>query len=162
MSTVHTTPTTVNISTQKVDVVAELQAFIDGVNGMLTGIDPFILIGQTLPKAQLLAQVEKLIAAITTTKANRKTLAQNVADERAQMAVVKPFRKAMKTFLIARYGENSPVLQQFGYRQYRRPKTSAASRASGVAKSTATKKARRTKATQPAPVAAATGANKTA
>lgn len=148
MSSVNTTPTTVNISAQKVDVIAELQALVDGINGMLTGIDPFILTGQTLARAALLAEVQKLITAMSTTKATRKLLAQNVADERAQGLIVKPLRKAMKSFLIARYGENSPQLQQFGYPPNRKRTTKASVKAAAAVKGKATKAATGTKGKQ--------------
>jgi hypothetical protein len=134
MSTPIVTPTTQSLTTQKLDVVAEFQALIDGINSMLTGIDPFILGGITVSRADLLAKLQARIDAAVKTKNDRKAVAADVAAEKAAAAVANPLRKGIKALCISRYGATSPVLQQLGFVQNRAPKRKSANVAAGAAK----------------------------
>lgn len=120
-------------------MIAEFQALIDGINAMLTGIDPFILGGITISRADLLAKLQARIDAAVKTKSDRKAVAADVAAEKVAAAVADPLRKGLKSLCVSRYGATSPVLQQLGFVQNRRPKRKSANVASGAAKRQATR-----------------------
>jgi hypothetical protein len=141
LSTPVITPTTQSLTTQKLDVVAEFQALIDGINSMLTGIDPFILGGITISRADLLAKLQARIDAAVKTKNDRKAVAADVAAEQAAAVVANPLRKGIKALCISRYGATSPVLQQLGFVQNRPPKRKSTNVAAGAAKRQATRTA---------------------
>jgi hypothetical protein len=139
MPTPITTPTTPSLSTQKADVIAEFQALIDGINTLLTGIDPFILLGKSISRADLLAKLQARIDAAVKTNDDRKVVSADVAAEKAAAAVADPLRKGLKAFAISQYGETSPKLQQLGFVPYRTPKRKPATVAAAAAKGTATR-----------------------
>jgi hypothetical protein len=141
MPTPIVTPTTQSLTTQKLDVIAEFQALIDGINSMLTGIDPFILSGITISRADLLAKLQARIDAALKTKADRKAVAADVAAEKTATSVANPLRKGIKALCISRYGATSPVLQQLGFVQNRSPKRKSANVAAGAEKGQATRQA---------------------
>jgi hypothetical protein len=143
-----TTPTTVNVTTQKLDTTAEYQALVDGINADLAGIDPFVLGDTNVPRATLVATFTNVVTTANATKAARLQLATLVAAEQAALATAQPYRKSMKQYLLARLGENNPKLQTYGYTPNRVPKKSAAAKASGVVKAQATRTARGTKGKQ--------------
>ena len=141
MSTPITTPTTLSITTQKSDVVAEYQALLDNMDTLIPGVDPFLISGQSVPRAELKSKLQARIDAAAKTKADRKTVAADVAAERAAAAAAEPLRKGVRAFCMARFGATSPILQQLGFVQHRTPKPKVANKAAGHAKATQTKKA---------------------
>ena len=60
-------------------------------------------------------------------------------------AAVAPYRRDMRSYLVSKYGPNSPTLQAFGFTQAKAPQKSAAAKAAGVAKAKATRAAIGTK-----------------
>jgi hypothetical protein len=153
--------TTINVSTQKADLVATYRALIQGINSRLAGIDSFTLGKQTFSRADFLSRLQSRIDMAETVKADRATLQKSVADERTLDIVTKPLRAQMKIYLQARFGKESPELQDFGFTQSRTPKPSAGTKAAAVTQAKATRAARGTKGTQQkkaikAPRAAAT------
>jgi hypothetical protein len=140
-----TATTTVNVTTQKADAVLEMQAFINGINTLLPGVDPFRLSRQTLTRAQLLAQAQARLDAATATKNARLTLHTSVEAERIAAQSFQPIRVAFRAYLVAIYGANAPELQQYGYVQNRKPKRTAQGKATAAAKAKATRAARGTK-----------------
>ncbi len=143
-----TTPKTVSITTQKTDRQAELQALINGINALMTGVDPFLIAKKTIARADLIAQFQKGIDAAKATKEARLALATAVSHERDIVATIKPLRSAFKTFAQGRFGKNAPELQQLGFVQDRTPKKSMQNAAAGVVKAQATRKVRGTKGRQ--------------
>jgi hypothetical protein len=139
MPTPITTPTTPSLSTQKADVIAEFQALIDGINTLLTGIDPFILLGKTVSRAEVLAKLQARIDTAVKTKNDRKVVAADVAAEKAAAAAANPIRKGIKAFAINQFGDTSPLLQQLGFVPHRTPKRKPKNVAAGAAKGTATR-----------------------
>jgi hypothetical protein len=139
MSTPITTPVTPSITTQKVDVIAEYQALLEGLDSLLAGIDPFVLGGQTISRADLKARLQSRVDAAQKVKSTRKTLAALVAHERATATAVDPIRSLLKAFCGARFGATSPVLQQLGFVQRRRRKARPANQAAGAAKAKKTR-----------------------
>ena len=114
MTSPITTPVTVNLSTLKTDLVARLEAFITGLDTLLPGIDPFVLSGIVIGRADLVARARSRIDAAHRTTADRKTVAADVATERELDAALRPLMKGVKAFLVSRFGENSPQMQQMG------------------------------------------------
>ena len=141
MSTPITTPVTPSITTQKVDVIAEYQALLEGLDSLLPGIDPFFIGGQTVSRAELKAKLQARIDAAQKVNAQRKTLAALVADERATAAAADPLRSLLKAFCGARFGATSPILQQLGFVQRRRRRTRPANQAAGAEKAKKTRQA---------------------
>lgn len=143
-----TTPKTVNLTTQKLDMQAQYQAVIDGSNALLPGVDPFVIANQTIARAALLAQFQEGIDAAKATKAARIALSAAVAHERAVNATLTPLRSDFKTYAQGRFGKRAPELQKLGFVQNRTPKKSLKKAAAGVVKSAATRTARATKGRQ--------------
>jgi hypothetical protein len=149
---INTTPVTVDVTSQKADLVAVYEALIDGIKTLLVGVDPIVL-GTTAPsvsmtQASILAQLQQRVDAANATKAARKALASLVAAERGLDVQVRPLRAALKRFLVARLGPNSPELQKFGFTQNRRPRKTAQSKAQAASKATATRAKRSTQGRQ--------------
>jgi hypothetical protein len=148
-TTTLTTPTNVsvtkvNIAAQKATVEAQYKALIAGINAELTADQQFIINGETLSKAALLARFQARLDAAQKTKADRTTLTTTVDAERRLQLEVTPLRTGFKVYLLSRYGKSSPELQKFGFTQTKRPQRPVASKAAGVAKSKATRAARGT------------------
>jgi hypothetical protein len=139
MSTSTVTPITPSITTQKVDIIAEYQALLEGLDSLLAAIDPFVLGGQTISRADLKARLQSRIDAAQKVKAMRKTLSALVADERATAAAADPLRSQLKAFCGARFGATSPILQQLGFVPRRRRRTRPAKQADGAAKAKKTR-----------------------
>jgi hypothetical protein len=148
MPTPIITPTTQSLTTQKVDVIAEFQALVDGINSLLTGIDPFILLGQTVSRADLLAKLQARIDAALKTKNDRKLVAADVAAEKGAAAIANPLRRGVKAFAISQFGDTSPKLQELGFVPHRTPKRKPKNVAAGAMKAKATRKTRGTKGKQ--------------
>jgi hypothetical protein len=153
-----TTPTTPSLTTQKVDVVAEFQALIDGIGTLLAGIDPFLVLNRSIPRSEVLATLQARIDAAGKTKAERKLLAADVAAEKDAAVAANAMRKALKAFCVARFGATSPILQQLGFVQNRKPKVKPANKAAGATKATKTRAVRGTKGKQPRAAASAAAA----
>jgi hypothetical protein len=158
--------TTIQIATQKADVVAEYTALVAGMKADLADILTFVLNDVTWTHDALVAQFEKRLQAAQTIKASRTTLQQAVADDKAVQKEVDALRNAMRGYLKARFGKNSPKLQKFGFTPNRTPKKAASVKAAAVVKAKATRVARGTKGTKqkaaikgsPAPTASAPAA----
>jgi hypothetical protein len=139
-----TTPTTVNVSSQKASLAALLAALVAGINTELVGVDPFVLDGANLTRADLLARIQAVLDAIASVKAARTTLAQALADQKTAIAAGRKLRAAMKRTLQGRLGPSSPTLQKFGFAPARSAKTPVATKAQAKVKAKATRAARGT------------------
>jgi hypothetical protein len=139
-----TTPTTVNVSSQKAPLAALLAALVEGINTELVGVDPFVLGGTTYPRAVLLARIQAVLDAITSVRTARTALGQAIASQKAALAEGRALRAALKKTLQGRFGASSPVLQKFGFTPARTPKTPIATKAEAKVKAKATRAARGT------------------
>jgi hypothetical protein len=139
------TPTTVNVTTQKADAVLQLQALLHGIQLKLPGVDPFLLYRLTLSRDELVKRIQTRLDTAIATKASRQAMHNAVAAERAAQAEFKPIRSALRSYLAGVYSANAPELQEFGFVQNRRPAKTVASKAAAVAKGKATRVARATK-----------------
>jgi hypothetical protein len=120
-------------------------------------MDPFVLNGETIPRTDLIARLQAVVADMRQTRADRLAAAASLARERASLASTAPLLAALKTFVQARYGKTSPRLQHFGFVQNRKPKVRADAKAAGAAKARATRTALGTKGRQQKAVARASG-----
>jgi hypothetical protein len=137
--------TTIQIATQKADVVAEYTALVDATKSDLADVATFVFSDVTWTRDALVAEFEKRLNAAKLIKASRTTLQQTVADEKAIQKEVDPLRNAMKGYLKTRFGKNSPKLQKFGFTPDRTPKKAPSVKAAAVVKAQATRTARGTK-----------------
>jgi hypothetical protein len=140
-----TTTTTINVTTQKADIVLELQALIHGVNTLIPNVDPFLLARKTVSRAAFLSQAQARLDAALKTKDARIALHNAVEAERNAQADFKPTRSAFRAYLVSYYGANAPELQQYGFVQNRRPKKTAQAKANAATKAKATRTAQGTK-----------------
>jgi hypothetical protein len=136
-----TTPTTINVSTQRATFAALLAALVTGINTVLPGVDPFDVDGVTVTRANLLARIQAALDAITAVKAARTALQQAVATQVAALADAR--------------GQKNPALQKLGFTPTRTPVTPVATKAEAQVKKAATRKA---KAPAPIPAVAAPAA----
>jgi len=139
------TPTTVNVTTQKADAVLQLQALLHGILVKLPAVDPFLLYRLTLSRDELVKRIQTRLDTAIATKTSRQAMHNAVAAERAAQADFKPIRSALRSYLVGVYGANAPELQEFGFVQNRRPAKTVASKAAAIAKGKATRVARATK-----------------
>jgi hypothetical protein len=133
-----------NITTQKVNVEAEYQALITGINALLPGIDPFVFANLSLSRADLIKSLQRRIDAAEATKAARMAYHVAVAEERAVAAIVSPQRASLKVYLQGRFGKTNSQLQAFGFTPNRIPSKSVAAKATGLTTARATRVARNT------------------
>jgi hypothetical protein len=150
-----TTPTTINVSTQRATFAALLAALVTGINTVLPGVDPFDVDGVTVTRANLLARIQAALDAITAVKAARTALQQAVATQVAALADARGLRSAVKTTAQAKLGKKNPALQKLGFTPTRTPVTPVATKAEAQVKKAATRKA---KAPAPIPAVAAPAA----
>ncbi len=148
-------PTTINVSTQRATFAALLAALLAGINTELPGVDPFDVDGVTVTRANLLARIQAALDAITAVKAARTALQQAVATQVAALADARGLRSAVKTTAQAKLGKKNPALQKLGFTPSRTPVTTVATKAEAQVKKAATRKA---KAPAPIPAVAAPAA----
>ncbi len=139
------TPTTVNVTTQKGDTVLQLQALRHSILVSLPGVDRFLLSFMTLSRDELVARVQARLDAAIATKTSRQAMHNAVAAERIAEAQFRPLRSALRSYVAAVYSANAPQLQEFGFVQNRRPAKTVASKATAIVKAKATRAARATK-----------------
>jgi hypothetical protein len=142
------TTTTINVSSQKSTLQAQLSALITGINKDLTGVDPFDLDGVSTKRADVLARIQALLDAITTVKSARTTLQTAVANQTTLLAQVRGLRVAMKRFLQTKFGPTSTKLQDFGFTQTHPGKATVPTKAAAQTKAKATRVARGTAGTK--------------
>ncbi len=157
------TTSTINVSTQRSPLQAQLSALVNGINTDLVGVDPIDLDGVSTKRADVLARIQALLDAITAVKSARTVLQTAVASQNTLLAGGRALRIAMKRFLQTKFGPTSPKLQDFGFTQTHQGKAKVATKAEGITKAKATRTARGTAGKKqkaaikaPAPVAATT------
>jgi hypothetical protein len=139
---------TVDVTSQKADLVAVYEALIAGIQTLLVGVDPIVLgtnaSSASMTQASILGLLQQRVDAANATRTARKSLATLVAVELELDAQARPLRAALKRFLVARLGPNNPELQKFGFTQNRRPRKTAKSKAQAANKAQATRTKRST------------------
>jgi hypothetical protein len=133
-----------DISTQKSETIASFTALMKGINTDLPNIDPFVMAGQTIPRATVLGALQGRIDAAEQTRAAATAFHLAVESERAVALNANALRAALKLLVQSQFGPKSTKLQDFGFLPRKRTKTTAAAKAEGAVKAKATRKARGT------------------
>jgi hypothetical protein len=167
------TSNTVNVSSQRASLQAQLTALLTGIKNDLAGVDPIDLDGVPTKQAEIVAEVEALLAAIAAVKEQRKLLLSAVAKQKDLLAQFRGVRVSIKRFLQTKFGAQSPKLQDFGFTQTHQGKATVEVKAAAQAQAKATRALRHTAgkkqkqavqapppAKAPAPVAATPSAPK--
>lgn len=137
-----TTTNTIVIAQQKVDLEASYRALIDGLNTLYPKVTEFDLNGQTFQRADLLGKFQNRVDSSEKTKSMRSDLKAQVKGEKAVDKEVRPLRSAVKRWVEAREGVDSPKLQKLGFPERKQGKTKPAVKARAVVKAEETKQAR--------------------
>jgi hypothetical protein len=126
-------------------------AFIAICNALITGIDAlpdktFLLGGQTYTKAQVVAPLQTVVDAAGKAAADEATWHSSVQDEHDAEAAAREMVDALKPFLQGRLGKSNPLLRsQFGLAPVKTAQKTVAAKATGIAKSLATRAIRGTR-----------------
>ena len=104
----------------------------------------FVLGGKTYPKTAVVSALSAYTAANQTAAAEKLKWKKAVADEKAALAGARPLRALVKTYLQGKLGKSSAELTSYGFDPAKAPKTTVKAKATGQAKSTATREARNT------------------
>jgi hypothetical protein len=147
-----TTPTSINVSTQRAPFAALLAALVTGINAVLPGVDPFDVDGVTIARATVLARIQAALDAIAAVKAARTALQSAIATQKAAITDARGLRAGVKRTAQAKLGQSNPSLQKLGFTPLRKPVTTVAAKAQAQAKRAATRAAKK-----PAPAPVATG-----
>jgi hypothetical protein len=155
--------TTINVSSQKSPLAAQLAALVNGINTDLVGVDPFDLDGVSTKRADVLSLVQEVLDVMTAVRSARTALQTAVAAQSGLLTRGRALRVAMKRILQCKFGPTSPKLQDFGFTQTHKGKADVATKAAALAKARATRIARGTAGKQqkalikaPPPVATTT------
>ena len=128
-------------------VESQFTALVVGLQG-LTDVDTWILGNKTVKKADVIAVFQQCVSAIAASDASH-TSWQNALDrEKAALAVARPLRSSVKSFLDGRLGKQNPDLQTFGFKPAKTPDKTVAAKATGIARTKATRAARHTMGSQ--------------
>jgi hypothetical protein len=141
-SSVQATGTEEVVTTQR---QPEDRQAVTGMQRNFTGLTSVMLGGKDYAPAELISLFQASVDAADTTDASERTYHDNVTSERQAEASLAPIRKALRTFLIARYGAASTKLKEFGVippKKKRKP--DAATLAQAVQTAKATREARGT------------------
>ena len=150
-----TTPTSINVSTQRAPFAALLAALVTGINAVLPGVDPFDVDGVTIARATVLARIQAALDAMAAVKAARTVLQSAIAIQKAAITDARGLRAGVKRTAQAKLGQSNPALQKLGFTPLRKPVTTVAAKAKAQAKRAATRAAKKP---APAPVATAPAA----
>jgi hypothetical protein len=126
-------------SNTKAALVTSVKALITCINTDLSDVQSFILDTQTTTRTSLLALLQAVVDADAATVTAYGAWRADVAAEDAAIAQVTPVRKAMKTYLQARYGKSSPKLLLAGFAPDKPSTKTATSKMVGVVKGATTR-----------------------
>ncbi len=127
----------------KVDMKAEASAVIAAFAKYYPAGGSLTLSGQVVAIALFVQMLKDLIAAIDASNAATTARRNAVADERAKLAALRPLLKALKSLVINQFGASSQAMTDFGFAAAP-PSPSVATKAAALAKSRATREARKT------------------
>jgi hypothetical protein len=137
--------TTVNVTTQRATFAALLAALVTGINTELTGVDPFVVDGQTIARADLLGRIQAALDAIGAVKAARTQLQSTVAKQKVAIADARTLRAGVKRLAQSKFGPSSPTLQKLGFTPTRQGRATVRTKAKAQVQAEATRTARGTK-----------------
>ena len=135
---------TTNQSNAKAALVTLCNALITGIGALPD--KTFLLGGQTFTKAQVVAPLQAFVDSAAKTAADEAAWHASLLEERTDEAAARVMIAALKPMLQGRLGKRSPLLQsQFGLAPAKTVQKTVAAKATGIAKSKATRAVRGTK-----------------
>ena len=140
----RSTSSTGSTRTAKVDVEAEVQAVISGLQAYYQPTDEFLMSDGTFTRDQLIARFHAFVAAVEQTKSDYQIWRADVASEQALLTQVRPLRAGVRGIVQARFGKQGPQVLQFGFTPVKTAVRTAASKAAAAEKAVATRRARGT------------------
>jgi hypothetical protein len=127
---------------KKTDLQSAYAALVLGLQQHYQPGDTFPLSTGTLTRDDLVAELQRFIAAAETTKTSNKAWRGDVQTERATLKEVEPIRQGVRSIIEARFGKGGIQLLDFGFTPRKAGKKTAASKAGAVVKQHATRQAR--------------------
>jgi hypothetical protein len=118
---------------------------VTGINTELPGVDPMVVDGQTIARADLLGRIQAALDAIAAVKAARTALQEAVAKQKVAIADARKLRGGVKRLAQNKFGPSSPTLQKLGFTPQRPSIATVATKAKAKVKAAATREARGTK-----------------
>jgi hypothetical protein len=137
-------PVITSVTNTKVSAEVQYQTLVTGILANLADVSTFAIGGDAYSRDDLVARLHDRIAAAEKSKASKNQWHSDVQSERLVQAAVRPLRKAMRAFVVARYGESSAKLGEFGFVPNKARKTTAKTKATAADKAKATRVARNT------------------
>jgi hypothetical protein len=132
---------TINVTTQRASFAALLTALLAGINTDFPGVDPFVVDGESIARATLIARIQAALNAISTVKTARAALQSAVATQNAAITDARGLRAGIKRLAQSKYGPQSPLLQNLGFTPNRTPTATSTTKAQAAAKAEATRQA---------------------
>lgn len=142
MSNPNQSITPTNLSQTRANLAALLSALLAGLNSVFPGVDPFVVDGETIPRATLVGRIQAALDAIAAVKAARGALQSAVATQNAAIDDARGLRAGIKRAAQSKLGPTSPRLQDLGFTPDRPRNTSSRTKAQAAAKAQATREAK--------------------
>ncbi|HEY1694946.1 MAG TPA: hypothetical protein VGG39_22415 [Polyangiaceae bacterium] len=139
MTNPNPTTTSINLSQTRASFAALLSALLAGLNSVFPGVDPFVVDGQTIPRATLVARIQAALDAIAAVKAARGALQSAVATQNAAIVDAQGLRAGIKRAALTKLGPQSPRLQDLGFTPDRPRTASTQTKAQAAVKAQATR-----------------------
>jgi hypothetical protein len=130
---------TVNVSIQRASFAAMLGALLTGLQSDFPGVDPFVVDGETVARADLVARIQAALDTIAAVKVARAGLQSAVAKQKLAIADARGLRAGVKRIAQSKFGPTSPLLQNLGFAPNRLPNASVQTKADAKAKAEATR-----------------------
>ena len=129
----------------KVQIQVAYQALVSGLQSSYQPSDTFVIAGQTLSRDEVIARLNAVIALAEVTKATRQQWLSAVEAEHAGLVAARTLRECLHGIVQARLGSKSASgLTAFGFSPAKTAKRTVTTKATAVAKTTATRAARHT------------------
>jgi hypothetical protein len=130
--------------TSKIVSVDSDKTLIKGLNSNFTQKTSFVLNGEELSVAQIVAALNGRVAAAADSTAKEIAWRAAVKTEREKDEAVQPLRQALKAALVSRYGSDAQELKEFSFPPAKERKVSVKTKAKAQEQSIATRAARMT------------------
>jgi hypothetical protein len=129
----------------KIELQAAVVALIVGLEGLYEPNDVIELPMGDITFAHLVAVFQAHVSAAQETNGSYQAWRDDVQTEREAAVAMRPYRSAMKTVLVSKYGKSSTKLLKYGFQPAKTPVRTTTSKSTAVAKAEATREARGTK-----------------
>jgi hypothetical protein len=129
----------------KVDLQANYQALVSGLQTYYQPTDTFHMPDGTYTRDELITELSGFVSAAQPTKASNTQWRSDIQTERALAQKAQVLRTALKGIVTARFGAGAAAILQFGFALPKARTRSAETKAVAAVKSLATREARGTK-----------------